>query len=105
MKSVQMNLPQKWGCPWGELPSGEKVPSTLTVIAMGKFGGYELNFSSDIDVMFVYSHDGITDQGVENGEYFAKLCEFIINGMSQVTKAGYVFRVDVRLRPERPSGR
>ena len=93
-------LTPKMGTPLGELPNGEKVPSTLAVIAMGKFGGYELNFSSDIDVMFVYSHDGVTDQGVENREYFAKLCEFIINGMSKVTKAGYVFRVDVRLRPE-----
>ena len=93
-------LTEKMGTPCGELPNGEKIPSTLAVIAMGKFGGYELNFSSDIDVMFVYSHDGITDQGIENQEYFAKLSEFIINGMSQVTKAGYVFRVDVRLRPE-----
>ena len=93
-------LTPKMGVPLGELPNGEKVPSTLAVIAMGKFGGYELNFSSDIDVMFVYSHDGVTDQGVENREYFVKLCEFIINGMSKVTKAGYVFRVDVRLRPE-----
>ena len=97
-------LTPKMGKPWGELPNGEKVPSTLTVIAMGKFGGYELNFSSDIDVMFVYSHDGITDQGIANQEYFAKLCEFIINGMGQVTKAGYVFRVDVRLRPESRAG-
>ena len=93
-------LTAKMGMPWGELPNGEKIPSTLAVIAMGKFGGYELNFSSDIDVMFVYSHDGVTDQGIENRQYFAKLCEFIINGMSKVTKAGYVFRVDVRLRPE-----
>ena len=93
-------LTAKMGKPWGELPNGEKIPSTLTVIAMGKFGGYELNFSSDIDVMFVYSHEGVTDQGIENREYFAKLSEFIINGMSKVTKAGYVFRVDVRLRPE-----
>ena len=93
-------LTPKMGRSLGELPNGEKVPSTLAVIAMGKFGGYELNFSSDIDVMFVYSHDGVTDQGVENREYFVKLCEFIINGMSKVTKAGYVFRVDVRLRPE-----
>ena len=93
-------LTPKMGTPLGELPNGEKVPSTLAVIAMGKFGGYELNFSSDIDVMFVYSHDGVTDQGVENREYFVKLCEFIINGMSKVTEAGYVFRVDVRLRPE-----
>ena len=93
-------LTEKMGSPWGELPDGEKIPSTLAVIAMGKFGGYELNFSSDIDVMFVYSYEGVTDQGVENQEYFAKLSEFIINGMSKVTKAGYVFRVDVRLRPE-----
>ena len=93
-------LTAKMGKPWGELPNGEKIPSTLAVIAMGKFGGYELNFSSDIDVMFVYSHEGVTDQGIENREYFAKLSEFIINGMSKVTKAGYVFRVDVRLRPE-----
>ena len=97
-------LTEKMGMPWGELPEGEKVPSTIAVIAMGKFGGYELNFSSDIDVMFVYSHDGETDQGVKNQEYFAKLSEFIINGMSQVTKAGYVFRVDVRLRPESRAG-
>ena len=97
-------LTEKMGTPWGERPSGEKIPSTLAVIAMGKFGGYELNFSSDIDVMFVYSDDGVTDQGVENQEYFAKLSEFIINGMSQVTKAGYVFRVDVRLRPESRAG-
>ncbi|RKU09892.1 hypothetical protein C6502_12520 [Candidatus Poribacteria bacterium] len=97
-------LTEKMGTPSGELPNGEKVPSTLAVIAMGKFGGYELNFSSDIDVMFVYSHDGVTNQGVENQEYFAKLSEFIINGMSQVTKAGYVFRVDVRLRPESRAG-
>ena len=93
-------LTAKMGSPRGELPNGEKIPSTLAVIAMGKFGGYELNFSSDIDVMFVYSHDGVTDQDIDNQEYFAKLSEFIINGMSKVTKAGYVFRVDVRLRPE-----
>ena len=97
-------LTAKMGRPWGELANGEKIPSTIAVIGMGKFGGYELNFSSDIDVMFVYSHDGVTDQGVENQEYFTKLSEFIINGMSKVTKAGYVFRVDVRLRPESRAG-
>ncbi len=117
-------LTAKFGVPYGELPNpplqggdprdshwappwtggGEKVPSTFVVIAMGKFGGYELNFSSDIDVMFVYSHDGETDGGVENRHYFAKLCEFIINGLSEVTVAGYVFRVDARLRPQSSVG-
>jgi glutamate-ammonia-ligase adenylyltransferase len=97
-------LTAKFGMPYGQLPDVEKVPSTFAVIAMGKFGGYELNFSSDIDVMFVYSHDGKTDEGVENRHYFAKLCEFIINGLSEVTVAGYVFRVDARLRPQSSVG-
>ena len=98
------DLIAKFGTPQGELLNGEKVPSTFAVIAMGKFGGYELNFSSDIDVMFVCSHDGTTNQGVENREYFAKLCEFIIKGLSEVTAGGYVFRVDARLRSESSAG-
>ncbi len=97
-------LTAKLGMPLAELPNGDKVPGTFAMIGMGKFGGYELNFSSDIDVMFVYSHEGKTNQGIENNQYFAKLCEFIIKGMSEVTKAGYVFRVDVRLRPESSVG-
>ena len=97
-------LAAKFGTPLGEIPNGERVPSTFVVIAMGGFGGYELNLSSDIDVMFVYSHDGQTDRGIENTQYFARLAEFIINGMSKVTSAGYVFRVDVRLRPESSVG-
>ncbi|MFB3041063.1 MAG: hypothetical protein ACE1ZS_04545, partial [Candidatus Poribacteria bacterium] len=89
----------------GTLQAGdENTPATFAVIAMGKFGGYELNFSSDIDVMFVYSHEGKTDKGVENSQYFAKLCEFIIKGMSEITSGGYVFRVDIRLRPESSVG-
>jgi glutamate-ammonia-ligase adenylyltransferase len=93
-------LTARWGTPLSE--TGE--PSTFVVIGMGKFGGYELNFSSDIDVMFVYSDDGKTDQGIENNQFFTKLAEFIINGMSQVASAGYVFRVDARLRPESSVG-
>lgn len=81
-----------------------KTPAQFTALAMGKFGGYELNFSSDIDLMFVYSHDGQTDKGGENSQYFAKLCEFIIKAMSEVTADGYVFRVDIRLRPESSTG-
>jgi [glutamine synthetase] adenylyltransferase / [glutamine synthetase]-adenylyl-L-tyrosine phosphorylase len=76
----------------------------LAVIAMGKLGGEELNYSSDIDLMFVYGADGETAGGragrLANGEYFARvardLCEFI----EAVTEEGYTFRVDLRLRPE-----
>ena len=97
-------LTSRFGTPQAEQPNGEKSRCTFSVIGMGKFGGFELNFSSDIDVMFIYSQDGETSQGVENRQYFNKLSEFIINGLSELTPEGYVFRVDARLRPESSAG-
>ena len=91
----------KFGTPQNE--DGAE-PCRFAVIGMGKFGGFELNFSSDIDLIFVYSDEGKTDQGVDNGEYYSKLCEFLIKAMSEVTSEGYVFRVDIRLRPESSAG-
>ena len=79
-------------------------PCRFAVIGMGKFGGFELNFSSDIDLIFVYSDEGKTDKGIDNGEYYSRLCEFIIKAMSEVSSEGYVFRVDIRLRPESSAG-
>ena len=80
------------------------APCRFAIIGMGKLGGYELNFSSDIDLIFVYSDDARTDTGTENSEYFSRLCEFIIKAMSEITPEGYVFRVDIRLRPESSAG-
>ena len=97
-------LTSRFGTPQAELPNGEKIASTFAVIGMGKFGGFELNFSSDIDVMFIYSRDGATSLGTDNRQYFNKLSEFIINGLSEITAEGYVFRVDARLRPESSAG-
>lgn len=91
----------KYGVPLNE--EGD-APCQFAIIGMGKFGGYELNFSSDIDLIFVYSDEGQTDKGVDNSEYYSRLCEFIINSMSEVTADGYVFRVDIRLRPESSAG-
>lgn len=97
-------LTSRFGTPQADLPNGGKIGSTFAVIGMGKFGGSELNFSSDIDVMFLYSRDGTTSQGIENRQYFNKLSEFIIHGLSEITAEGYVFRVDARLRPESSAG-
>jgi len=91
----------KFGTPLNE--DGD-APCRFAIIGMGKLGGYELNFSSDIDLIFVYSDDAKTDTGNENSEYFARLCEFIIKAMSEITPEGYVFRVDIRLRPESSAG-
>jgi len=82
----------------------ETGPCQFAIIGMGKLGGYELNFSSDIDLIFVYSDEGKTDTGIDNHEYYSRLCEFIIKAMSEITAEGYVFRVDVRLRPESSAG-
>lgn len=80
------------------------APCRFAIIGMGKLGGYELNFSSDIDLIFVYSDDARTDMGTDNSEYFSRLCEFLIKAMSEITPEGYVFRVDIRLRPESSAG-
>jgi glutamate-ammonia-ligase adenylyltransferase len=76
----------------------------LAVIGMGKLGGEELNYSSDIDLMFVYGGDGETTGGpdgvVPNGEYFARVCRDVVSIIESITEEGYVFRVDLRLRPE-----
>ena len=82
--------------------SGE--PTGLAVIGMGKLGGIELNYSSDIDPIFVYGEDGETTGGqagrVANGEFFAQAVRAILETLESVTEEGHVFRVDLRLRPE-----
>lgn len=94
-------MKQKFGTPLNEEGT---APSSFAIIGMGKLGGFELNFSSDIDLIFVYSDEGKTDEGIDNSEYYSRLCEFIIRSMSEVTADGYVFRVDIRLRPESSAG-
>jgi glutamate-ammonia-ligase adenylyltransferase len=78
----------------------------LLVIAMGKLGGGELNVSSDIDLIFVYPEDGETDGNhkLSNHEFFTRLGRRLINIISELTADGYVFRVDMRLRPYGDSG-
>lgn len=82
--------------------------AAFTVLGMGKLGGRELNFSSDIDLVFIYSDPGETSGGtagaVTNEEYFKKLAELLIRALSETTADGFVFRVDARLRPFGASG-
>ncbi|MEK7879540.1 MAG: glutamate-ammonia-ligase adenylyltransferase, partial [candidate division NC10 bacterium] len=93
-------LRKRYGVPL--TPGGEEAG--LVVIAMGKLGGEELNYSSDIDILFVYSEEGMTSGGQDgrlpNGEYFARVAQGIVAALESVTEEGYAFRVDLRLRPE-----
>ncbi|RLA48263.1 MAG: bifunctional [glutamate--ammonia ligase]-adenylyl-L-tyrosine phosphorylase/[glutamate--ammonia-ligase] adenylyltransferase, partial [Gammaproteobacteria bacterium] len=100
----QAVLEQRFGVPRGT-DSGE--PQQLIVLAMGKLGARELNVSSDIDLIFAYPEAGQTDsesRPISNEEFFTKVGQAVINALDQVTAQGFVFRVDMRLRPYGESG-
>lgn len=93
----------KWGTPTGT--DGNVQP--LLVYGMGKLGGFELNFSSDIDLIFVYPHSGETQghrRSIENQQFFTRLAQKLITSLHQHTADGFVYRVDMRLRPFGDSG-
>lgn len=88
-------------------PMGEHGPQPMLILAMGKLGGQELNFSSDIDLIFAYPHKGETEGGrkpLENQQFFTRLAQRVINALNKITVDGQVFRVDMRLRPFGESG-
>jgi glutamate-ammonia-ligase adenylyltransferase len=94
---------QEFGIPLDE--QGKAM--SLMVIGMGKLGAYELNFSSDVDLIFVFKAHGETVTGprqITHNEYFIKLGQRLIKALDQKTPDGFVFRVDMRLRPFGDSG-
>jgi [glutamine synthetase] adenylyltransferase / [glutamine synthetase]-adenylyl-L-tyrosine phosphorylase len=86
--------------------AGDAARQRLIVIGMGKLGGGELNVSSDIDLIFVYPDEGETagPRAIANREFFDRLGQRVIGALHDVTPQGYVFRVDMRLRPYGDSG-
>jgi len=99
---------EQYGTPWGVNPaSGSDVPQSLIVIGMGKLGGRELNVSSDIDLIFAFPGNGETRGGkrsLDNQQFFIRLGQRLIQALDQITADGFVFRVDMRLRPYGQSG-
>jgi glutamate-ammonia-ligase adenylyltransferase len=80
----------------------------FTILAMGKLGGGELNFSSDVDLIYLYASDqeevGEDGETISASEYFRRLCQKVTVALSEFTGEGYVYRVDLRLRPEGKAG-
>ncbi len=76
-------------------------PQLPVILAMGKLGGWELNFSSDIDLIFTFEHDGVLDdrRGTSYQEFYLRLCRELVKVLGSQTEDGFVFRVDTRLRP------
>lgn len=96
---------QRFGRPvW--LRDGVAAEASMAVIAMGKLGGGELNYHSDLDIIFVYDHKGNTDgeKQISNHEYFAKLAQKVISILTMQTREGYVYKIDTRLRPSGNAG-
>lgn len=84
---------------------GNAVP--MLILGMGKLGGGELNLSSDIDLIFTFPHNGVTQGGrreLANQQFFIRLGQKLVNALNQTTIDGQVYRVDMRLRPFGESG-
>ena len=86
------SLSRKWGSP----------KTGFGILAMGKFGGKELNYSSDIDVIFLYHEEGFLNPRFSYHEFFSRLAEKIVEVFA--TRGKQLFRIDLRLRPEGSSG-
>src|SRR5439155_14523993 len=99
-------LDAEYGAPIGA--DGQRAQ--LWVIGMGKLGARELNVSSDIDLIYVYDQGGETQGAgpargrITNHEYFAKAVRIIFGLVGETTEHGFVFRVDLALRPNGNSG-
>lgn len=108
---AQQKMAEKFGVPLSKdaLMSKERNPQTqkMLVLALGKHGAQELNVSSDIDLIFAYPHSGETNhptKPIESQLFFTRVGQKFIQLLDQVTSDGFVFRVDMRLRPYGDSG-
>jgi len=98
LQFLRTTMEKEWGTPF---------PSGFTVIAMGKLGGRELNYSSDVDLQYLYASDSAKVSGAKEisaHEYFVKLSERLTSFVSDRTGDGFLYRVDLNLRPEGRSG-
>ena len=102
-------LERKRGVP--KRPDGR--PARFVVLALGKLGGNELNYSSDVDLVFLYDHDGRTEApsgtprtgpGLSNAEFFERLAQDVVRLLTEATPLGVAYRVDLRLRPDGERG-
>ena len=98
-----LNILHRWQCSHYGVPTApDGSKQDLIIIGLGKLGAKELNFSSDIDLIFAYPKTGKTtgaEKSLGNEDFFSRLCRQLIKVIGQPTAQGFVFRVDLRLRP------
>ncbi len=106
---AQQELENLYGVPQHTNARGRLAVSGFAIVALGKLGSRELNYASDIDLLFLYSDDGVTsgigERGpITNREYFSKLAERVARIVGQPVGEGAAYRVDLRLRPHGRDG-
>ncbi|MBK6748628.1 MAG: hypothetical protein KA956_14760 [Pyrinomonadaceae bacterium] len=103
LERARHEIDNRFGHPQEADDKGRFVPSGFCIAALGKLGSKELNYSSDIDLLFIYSAEGKTTGGsresVTNREYYVKLAEYITKLVGSPSGEGAAYRVDLRLRP------
>ncbi len=104
LKLARREMDNRFGLPQETDEKGRSRPARICIVALGKLGSRELNYSSDIDLLFLYSNEGTTSGtgtrgSVTNREYFVKVAEFTTKLVGQQTGEGAAYRVDLRLRP------
>ena len=113
-RMAKQELAPRFGAPFADAIGAHPETTAFAVVGMGKLGGLELNYHSDLDIIFVYEHEGKTQPTAEtdperfkqisNHEYFAKLAQRIITVLTLVTREGFVYKIDTRLRPSGNQG-
>ena len=115
LQIVRLQLTARFGRPFHQDVEGRWQPTAFAVLGLGKLGGQELNYSSDVDLMFVYDDEGEVFKEppagkespravMSNHQFFSKLAEAFNAEVSRTTGDGFLFRVDLRLRPEGDAG-
>ncbi|HTR40881.1 MAG TPA: hypothetical protein VMH87_04640, partial [Pseudomonadales bacterium] len=115
LQVCEKQFSEKYGQPYHQDAQGRWQPTPFCVLGLGKLGGQELNYSSDVDLMFLYEDEGEVFKEppgakasprsvMSNHQYFCKLAEALSDEISRATPDGFFYRVDLRLRPEGDSG-
>jgi len=115
LRLCRQQFAARFGLPYEQDPDGRWRETKFCVLGMGKLGGQELNYSSDVDVLFVYSEEGgvfkepprpgrAAKPALTNHQFFTRVAEAFINEVGKLTEDGALFRIDLRLRPEGDAG-
>jgi glutamate-ammonia-ligase adenylyltransferase len=105
LREAESTMEKRFGLPQHLDAEGRALNTPFAVLSLGKLGGNELNYSSDIDLLYLYG-DGAEPQTapVSNREYFVRLAQYVTDLLSRPTSEGPVFRIDLRLRPQGNEG-